>query len=104
MNSKANDLKEFHETERMVILPFLEKEFGEIESTHILGQGIDQGVEIYSYLVNYKYVIEFDLSTNDNSINKNEILTISDYEKTLVGKGRIKKEARDHLHKLMSKK
>ncbi|HKS33686.1 MAG TPA: hypothetical protein VJS14_08160, partial [Enterobacteriaceae bacterium] len=87
-----------------IIYPFLKNEFGVVESAYFLGQGIDQGVEIYSYLVNYKYVIEFDLSTIDNTIIKNEIVTVTEYERTLAGKGRAKKEARDLLRQLMKKK
>mgnify|MGYP003287117486 CR=1 FL=1 len=53
--------------------------------------------------MNKKFVIEFDLSTIDHSITKNEILTVQEYEKNLQGKGRAKKEARDFLRKLMHK-
>lgn len=93
----------FNILENSVIHPFLKNEFGVVESAHFLGQGIDQGVEIYTYLVNYEYVIEFDLSTADNAIIKNEIITVAEYESTLAGKGRAKKEARDALRQLMKR-
>lgn len=53
---------------------------------------------IYPFLKN-----EFDLSTADNAIIKNEIITVAEYESTLAGKGRAKKEARDTLRQLMKR-
>lgn len=94
-------LSDFHKLEKEKIYPFFEKEFGSLDSAYILGQGIDQGVDIYTYLVNGKYVIEFDVSTIDNSITKNSIITVDEYKKSIQGKGRIKKEDRDRLNKIM---
>ena len=94
-------LSDFHELEEREIYPFFKREFGSLDSAYILGQGIDQGVDIYTYLVNGKYVIEFDVSTTDHSITKNSIISIEEYKKTIQGKGRIKKEGRDRLDKIM---
>nr|WP_314267285.1 hypothetical protein [uncultured Moellerella sp.] len=104
MNDENNtELMKFKEIEKNIIFPFLLNEFMHIDSATILYQGVDQYVEIYAYLVNKKYVIEFDLSTIDHSISKNEVLTIEEYEKSLQGKGRAKKQARDFLWQLIHK-
>lgn len=99
-----DELIKFKEIEKEIIFPFLQNEFSVLNSVDILYQGIDQCVDIYAYLVNKQFVIEFDLSTIDHSITKNEILTVQEYEKSLQGKGRAKKEARDFLRKLIHKK
>lgn len=96
-------LADFRLFEKNKIIPFLENEFGTINSAYLLGQGIDQCVDIYSYLVDGKYVIEFDVSTIDSSITKNEIISIEDYVKTIQGKGKAKKNARDNLKAIMDK-
>ncbi|MGG4664587.1 hypothetical protein [Providencia vermicola] len=100
-NEHNDELIKFKEIEKNIIFPFLANEFTHINSVDILYQGIDQCVEIYGYLINKKYVIEFDLSTIDHSISKNEILTVEDYEKSLQGRGRAKKDARDFLRRLI---
>ncbi|MBG5918803.1 hypothetical protein [Providencia stuartii] len=101
MNENNDELIKFKEIEKNIIFPFLANEFTHIDSANILYQGIDQYVEIYGYLINKKYVIEFDLSTIDHSISKNEILTVEDYEASLRGKGRAKRDAREFLRQLM---
>ncbi|EOY5423346.1 hypothetical protein ACP6O2_003547 [Cronobacter dublinensis] len=90
-------LSDFNKLEAFYIIPFLKKEFGVIDSVCFLYQAIDQGVDIYAYLVNGKHVIEFDLSKIDNTIVKNEIISVEEYMKTIQGKGKAKKNARDVL-------
>ncbi|MCC8460009.1 hypothetical protein CE143_21195 [Photorhabdus luminescens] len=96
-------LVDFKLLEQNNIIPFLKKEFGVVNSAYFLGQGIDQSVDIYTYLVNGKYVIEFDVSRMDNTITKNEIISVEEYAKTIQGKGKTKKDARDNLKIVMEK-
>lgn len=90
-------LSDFNKIEKLFITPFLKKEFGVLDSACFLYQAIDQGVDIYAYLINGKYVIEFDLSRLDNTITKNKIISIQEYVKEIQGKGRAKKNARNVL-------
>ena len=94
-------LDEFDQLEKEIIYPFFLSEFGELTSAYYLCKNYDQGVEIYAYLVNGKYVIEFDVSTIDYSIIINSIITVDEYKKSLQGKGRANKENREYLDKIM---
>lgn len=94
----------FNKMEKEIIFPFLKKEFGINKNFFYLYHGIDQFVDIYAYLVGFKYVIEFDISTIDESIHKNEIITVEDYKNRLSGKGRLKKQHRDQLNEILSNK
>ncbi|WNY85063.1 hypothetical protein NNQ28_21830 (plasmid) [Cronobacter dublinensis] len=96
-------LSDFNELEAFYIIPFLKKEFGVVDSACFLYQAIDQGVDIYAYLVNGKHVIEFDLPKIDNTIVKNEIISLEEYMKTIQGKGKAKKNARDVLKDAIDK-
>ncbi|NCH53492.1 hypothetical protein [Cronobacter muytjensii] len=96
-------LSDFNKLEAFYIIPFLKKEFGVVDSACFLYQTIDQGVDIYAYLVNGKHVIEFDLSKIDNTIVKNEIISVEEYMKTIQGKGKAKKNARDVLKDAIDK-
>ncbi|EOC1339946.1 hypothetical protein ACXFAT_21245 [Cronobacter dublinensis] len=96
-------LYDFNKLEAFYIIPFLKKEFGVVDSACFLYQALDQGVDIYAYLVNGKHVIEFDLSKIDNTIVKNEIISVDEYMKTIQGKGKAKKNARDVLKDAINK-
>ena len=87
---------------KKIIFPFFRKKFGSFQSAFLLYQGIDQYVRIYTYLIDFKYVIEFDVSDLNKSIVENEVITVEDYKKSLIGKGRIKKENREYLKKILS--
>lgn len=95
------NLANFHKLEKEKIYPFFLSEFGELTSAYFIYQNIDQYADIYTYLVNGKYVIEFDVSKIDHSITKNSIITIDEYKKSIQGKGRAKKESREYLDKIM---
>ena len=96
-------LHDFSQLEKNNIFPFLREEFGTINTAYLLYQAIDQGVDIYAYLVNGKSIIEFDVSNTDNSISKNEIITVEEYAKTIQGKGKAKLVARNNLNALLKK-
>lgn len=96
-------LSDFNQMENDFIIPFLKEEFGIVDSACFLYQAIDQRVDIYAYLVNGKHVIEFDLSKTDNSITKNEIISVGEYLKTIQGSGTAKKNARDVLKNAIDK-
>ncbi|MDF7675807.1 hypothetical protein PT286_03545 [Neisseriaceae bacterium ESL0693] len=107
MINKSNDTfnnkkLKFLELEKEKIYPFLKKEFYTVNSMYLLGVGIDQESDIYTYLVNKKYVIEFDLSRIDGKIVKNEIISLEDYEKSIQGKGVAKKRSRDYLKSILN--
>lgn len=102
MIDKDNDKFKFLELEKEKIFPFLEKEFHVVNSMYLLGVGIDQESDIYTHLVNKKYVIEFDLSRLDGTINKNEIISLADYEESIKGKGATKKKSRDYLKSILN--
>ncbi|WP_218056928.1 hypothetical protein [Gilliamella sp. wkB292] len=89
------------ELEKEKIYPFFKQEFGVLDSAYILGAGIDQFEDIYTYLVNGKYVINFDVSRINQLITKNSIITVDEYKKSIQGKGRAKKESREYLDKIM---
>lgn len=101
--SEEKILYEFSQLEKNNIFPFLKKEFGIINSAYLLYQAIDQGVDIYAYLVNGESVIEFDVSKVDNSISKNEIITVEEYAETIKGKGKANLIARSNLKALLVK-
>lgn len=94
-------LIQFHEFEKQIIHPFFLSEFGELTSYYFIYHNIDQYVDIYTYLVNGKYVINFDVSTIDHSITINSIISIEEYKKEIQGKGRAKKESREYLDKIL---
>lgn len=94
-------LDEFDQLEKEIIYPFFLSEFGELTSAYYLCKNYDQGVEIYAYLVNGKYVIEFDVSTIDHSIIINSIITPNEYKKSIQGRGRTQKENREYFDKIM---
>lgn len=98
-----NTEKKFKNLEKKIIFPFFREKFGSFQSAFLLYQGIDQYVRIYAYLIDFKYVIEFDVSDLNKSIVENETITVEDYKKSLIGKGRIKKENREYLDKILSK-
>lgn len=87
--------------EKEIIYPFFEQEFGFEDSSYILAAGIDQDVDILSYLVNGHYVINFDISRIDHSITINSIISVDEYKKKIQGKGRAKKEGREYLDKIL---
>ncbi|OCG61437.1 hypothetical protein A9G41_06270 [Gilliamella sp. Nev5-1] len=91
----------FHKFEKQIIYPFLLSEFGELTSSYFIYHNIDQYVDIYTYLVNGKHVINFDVSTIDQSITINSIISVDEYKKEIQGKGRAKKESREYLDKIM---
>lgn len=103
--NKSEDkmLSDFNKMENCFIIPFLKKEFGMVDSVCFLYQAIDQRVDIYAYLVNGQHVIEFDLSRTDNTITKNEIISVEEYMKTIQGSGTAKKNARDILKDAIDK-
>ena len=96
-------LHDFSQLEKNNIFPFLREEFGTINTAYLLYQAIDQGVDIYAYLVNSKSVIEFDVSIKDNSIIKNEIITVEEYAKSIQGKGKDNLASRNRLKALLKK-
>ena len=101
--SKEKILDDFRELEENHIFPFLREEFGVIHTAYLLYNAIDQGVDIYAYLVNSKSVIEFDVSIKDNSIIKNEIITVEEYAKSIQGKGKDNLASRNRLKALLKK-
>lgn len=96
-------LHDFSQLEKNNIFPFLREEFGVIHTAYLLYNAIDQGVDIYAYLVNSKSVIEFDVSIKDNSIIKNEIITVEEYAKSIQGKGKDNLASRNRLKALLKK-
>lgn len=95
------NLHKVDKLEKEIIFPFFLSEFGELTSAYFIYQNFDQYAEIFTYLVNGKYVIEFDVSTIDYSIIINSIITVDEYKKSLQGKGRANKENREYLDKIM---
>jgi hypothetical protein len=92
---------DFQKFEKEKLYPFFKEEFGYLNSAFILGENYDQYAIIYYYLINGKYFIDFDVSTIDQSITINSIISVDEYKKEIQGKGRAKKESREYLDKIM---
>jgi hypothetical protein len=68
------------------IYNLLVSNFGEIKHSYCLSQIIEQAEDIYTLLVNGKYVIEFELSRLDHSIRDVHIESLNEYSKKIKDK------------------
>lgn len=69
-----------------VIYNLLVSHFDEIKHSYCLNQIIEQTEDIYTLLVNGKYVIEFELSRLDHSISDVQVESLNEYAKKVKDK------------------
>lgn len=69
-----------------VIYNLLVSHFDEIKHSYCLNQIIEQAEDIYTLLVNGKYVIEFELSRLDHSISDVQVESLNEYAKKVKDK------------------
>ncbi|OCG65843.1 hypothetical protein A9G48_10245 [Gilliamella sp. wkB18] len=81
-----NALIEFNKIEQEIIVPYLKNVFGTVNSACCLYHMIEQGEDIYTYLINGDQVITLEVSRIDNSIIEDSIITIEEYAKMMKGK------------------
>ena len=79
-------MEEFNKMEQEIVIPYLKKVFNTVGSVCCLYHMIEQGEEIYTYLINGEYVITLEISRIDNSIINFLIIYVDEYAKMKKGK------------------
>ncbi|OCG21198.1 hypothetical protein A9G11_08320 [Gilliamella sp. wkB108] len=79
-------MEKFNKMEQEIVIPYLKKIFNKVDSACCLYQMIEQGEDIYTYLINGECVITLEISRVDNSIINGGIITVEEYAKMKKGK------------------
>ncbi|KES16869.1 hypothetical protein GASC598I20_006670 [Gilliamella apicola SCGC AB-598-I20] len=79
-------MAEFNKMEQEIVIPYLKSVFNAVCSACCLYHMIEQGEDIYTYLINGESVITLEISRIDNSIINDGIITIEEYAKMNKGK------------------
>ncbi|WP_312692745.1 hypothetical protein [Kosakonia sp.] len=77
---------EFNKMEREVIIPYLNNIFCLVSSVCCLYHMVEQGEDIYTYLVNGEKVITLEVSRIDKSVISDTTMTIEEYAKMKKGR------------------